>query len=349
MKILIFFILHGYVFTINIVNIYTIMYFKKINFKFINYSKLFVVYQFKDNTMKLVYTDYHETLNQYLMNIRETVSVSFEFFPPNKKVWEVNLWNSIDQLKLFSPKFFSVTCGTSHSEVQMDTYNTVKKVKEYTGIDTVPHLTCANYTLDQLKYIAKKYWNSGIRSILALRGDVIDSKLQKNKMYAVDLVNLLKSVADFKIFVAAYPETHPESTHFKNDIKNLKKKMDAGASCAITQFFFNINHFLKFRDLCAKNNIVMDIIPGIFPIVNFKQLLKFSSMSNVNIPNWLNYLFDEVKSDFSMSKIIGASIAMDMVKVLYSEGIRNFHFYTLNRADISCALCHVLGIKSIKV
>ena len=292
--------------------------------------------------MKLVCRNYHETLNQYLMDFREKIDISFEFFPPSKTTLQTNLWNTIDKLKLLKPKFFSVTCGANFG-VQTNTYDVVRKIKDSTGIDTVPHMTCINMTKDELIRTSKTYWNNGIRHILALRGDVPNFH-SKPVMYAVDLINLLKSVADFDISVAVYPEMHPESTSIECEIINLKKKIEAGATRAITQFFFSVNHFLRFRDLCVKNNITIDIIPGIFPIVNFKQLCKFSDISNVNLPKWLRHMFFGLENDIDTSRIIGVNIAIDMVKVLYSEGVRSFHFYTLNRSESSYAACHILGI-----
>ncbi|AAO26786.1 5,10-methylenetetrahydrofolate reductase [Buchnera aphidicola str. Bp (Baizongia pistaciae)] len=295
--------------------------------------------------MKLVYKNYHETLNQHLMNICEKVNISFEFFPPNNILSEKNLWQVIDKLKLLTPKFFSVTHGTNSKIRATCTSNIVKKIKKYTGIETVPHLTCINSTEEELKVIAKTYWDSGIRHILALRGDIFNTNC-KPKIYAVDLIKLLKSIANFEISVAAYPEVHPEAVNAKYDIINLKRKVEAGATRAITQFFFNIDCFLRFRDLCVKNNITIDIVPGIFPISNFKQLLKFSSVSNVSIPKWLCCMFHGLDNDLNTSRIIGSSIAIDMVKVLYSEGIRSFHFYTLNKSEISFAICKILENKS---
>jgi len=172
--------------------------------------------------MKLIFENYHETLNQYLMNVHEKIDISFEFFPPSKIALQKNLWNTIDKLKLLKPKFFSVTCGANFG-VKTNTYNIVSEIKKYTGIDTVPHMTCINMTEDELTHISKMYWNNGIRHVLALRGDIPDSQ-STSTMYAVDLIKLLKSVANFKISVAAYPEIHPESSSLQCDIMNLKKK-----------------------------------------------------------------------------------------------------------------------------
>ena len=171
------------------------------------------------------------------------------------------------------------------------------------------------------------------------------SKSKKLKMYASDLVVLLKEVANFNISVAAYPETHPEAESPQQDLDNLKRKIDAGANRAITQFFFNVDNYLRFRDRCYKHGIKNEIIPGIFPIFNFKQLKSFATMTNVHVPQWMHNMFDGLDQDMETQKMIGASIAMDMVRLLYQEGIKNFHFYTLNRSDIVYAICYRLSTR----
>jgi len=287
---------------------------------------------------------YHEVLNEYLLNVRDKVQISFELFPPKNEISCENLLQLVDKLKLFNPIFFSVTCGAFLGKKD-NTYNISKKVYQRTGIETVPHLTCINLKREELINVAHKYWENGFRHILALRGDVEDFNSKPN-MYAVDLVKLLKSVANFNISVAAYPEIHPESFDAHSDLINLKKKIDAGANRAITQFFFNIDCFLRFRDLCVHNGITIDIIPGIFPIVNFRQLCNFVKTSNVTIPRWIFNMFDGLDDNIEMREILGASITMDIVKVLYKEGIRNFHFYTMNKFKIVASACHILGMAS---
>ncbi|XBC41827.1 MAG: methylenetetrahydrofolate reductase [Buchnera aphidicola (Kaburagia rhusicola rhusicola)] len=293
--------------------------------------------------MHLLNSRYYEVLNEYLVNFHGKISVSFELFPPKNQTAQKTLWNTINQLKFLHPVFFTVTCGAFLGE-RNRTYDVANEVKNQTGIETVPHLTCAGLTKDELVIIAKKYWDGGFHHILALRGDIENYKDQ-SKMYAVDLIKLLKSIADFDISVAAYPEVHPEACNAHFDLVNLKKKIDAGANRAITQFFFSVDHFLRFRDLCVKNGITIDIIPGIFPIINFRQLCNFSKISNVTIPKWIYHMFDGLENNFEISKIIGASITIDIVKVLYKEGIRNFHFYTLNKSEIVISVCHILGLK----
>lgn len=286
---------------------------------------------------------YHQDImNQKLENIRNSVECSFEFFPPKNSFLEKKLWSSVERLSIFKPKFFSVTYGANTGECT-NTYNIAKKIHKKTGIVTAAHLTCINSTPDKLEKIAINYWKNGIKSIVALRGDTLE-KNYKHTMYALDLVILLKKIADFDISVAAYPELHPESKNSKLDIINLQKKIDAGASRAITQFFFNVESYLRFRENCIKNRINVEIIPGILPICNFKQLQRFLNMTNVLIPKWMFEIFHGLDDDIVTQKIIGSSIAIDMVKRLSIEGVKNFHFYTLNQSDIPYSICHILGL-----
>ncbi|XBC44416.1 MAG: methylenetetrahydrofolate reductase [Buchnera aphidicola (Schlechtendalia peitan)] len=291
--------------------------------------------------MSLFNTRYHELLNEYLANVCDKVNISFELFPPKDDILQENFWRVVDKLKLLNPIFFSVTCGAFLGEKNR-TYDVSHAVYQRTKVETVPHLTCIDLKSEELKNIARKYWDNGMRHILALRGDVKDCNI-KSYVYAIDLIKLLKSIADFNISVAAYPEVHPEAYNAYSDLVNLKKKIDAGANRAITQFFFSVDHFLRFRDICIRNGITIDIVPGIFPITNFRQLCNFSKMSNVKIPHWIHYMFRGLENDLETSKFLGASIAIDIVKVLYKEGVRNFHFYTMNKLEIVAFICHVLG------
>lgn len=285
---------------------------------------------------------YQDIVNQKRENIRNFAKCSFEFFPPKNSILEKNLFSSVEKLSTLKPRFFSVTYGANSGEREK-TYKYVKKIYRKTGITTAAHLTCVDSTPDELKKIAENYWENGIKSIVALRGDTLTQNL-KHKMYASDLVILLKKIANFDISVAAYPELHPESKNSEFDIVSLKRKVDAGASRAITQFFFNVEKYLYFRDNCLKHNINIEIIPGILPIYNFKQLQRFSSMTNVKIPNWMFEIFNGLDDDLITQKNIGSSIAIDMVKTLSREGVKNFHFYTLNQSDTVYTVCHVLGL-----
>lgn len=290
-----------------------------------------------------IISKYHkDIIDQKIKNISNSTRCSFEFFPPKNTILEKNFWCSIEKLSKLKPKFFSVTYGANSGE-HKKTYNFVKKIYEKTNITTAAHLTCIDSTSDELKEIAKNYWKNGIRSIVALRGDTLKKNV-KHKMYASDLVLLLKNIADFDISVAAYPEMHPESKNPKFDLINLKRKIDAGANRAITQFFFNIENYLRFRDNCVKNNINVEIIPGILPIYSFKQLQRFSSITNVKIPDWTFELFHGLDNDLITQRNIGFSIIIDMIKTLSYEGVKNFHFYTLNQSDIVYTACHMLGL-----
>ena len=284
-----------------------------------------------------------DALNQSLAEVQGQINVSFEFFPPRTSEMEQTLWNSIDRLSSLKPKFVSVTYGANSGERDR-THSIIKGIKDRTGLEAAPHLTCIDATPAELRIIARDYWNNGIRHIVALRGDLPPGS-GKPEMYASDLVTLLKEVADFDISVAAYPEVHPEAKSAQADLLNLRRKVDAGANRAITQFFFDVESYLRFRDRCVSAGIDVEIIPGILPVSNFKQAKKFADMTNVRIPAWMAQMFDGLDDDAETRKLVGANIAMDMVKILSREGVKDFHFYTLNRAEMSYAICHTLGVR----
>ncbi|EIH2559854.1 methylenetetrahydrofolate reductase [Escherichia coli] len=293
--------------------------------------------------MSFFHASQRDALNQSLAEVQGQINVSFEFFPPRTSEMEQTLWNSIDRLSSLKPKFVSVTYGANSGERDR-THSIIKGIKDRTGLEAAPHLTCIDATPDELRTIARDYWNNGIRHIVALRGDLPPGS-GKPEMYASDLVTLLKEVADFDISVAAYPEVHPEAKSAQADLLNLKRKVDAGANRAITQFFFDVESYLRFRDRCVSAGIDVEIIPGIFPVSNFKQAKKFADMTNVRIPAWMAQMFDGLDDDAETRKLVGANIAMDMVKILSREGVKDFHFYTLNRAEMSYAICHTLGVR----
>ncbi|EFG2212413.1 methylenetetrahydrofolate reductase [Escherichia coli] len=293
--------------------------------------------------MSFFHASQRDALNQSLAEVQGQINVSFEFFPPRTSEMEQTLWNSIDRLSSLKPKFVSVTYGANSGERDR-THSIIKGIKDRTGLEAAPHLTCIDATPDELRTIARDYWNNGIRHIVALRGDLPPGS-GKPEMYASDLVTLLKEVADFDISVAAYPEVHPEAKSAQADLLNLKRKVDAGANRAITQFFFDVESYLRFRDRCVSAGIDVEIIPGILPVSNFKQVKKFADMTNVRIPAWMAQMFDGLDDDAETRKLVGANIAMDMVKILSREGVKDFHFYTLNRAEMSYAICHTLGVR----
>ncbi|UDG79564.1 methylenetetrahydrofolate reductase [Candidatus Steffania adelgidicola] len=294
--------------------------------------------------MSFFYANQREALNQNLAELQGKINVSFEFFPPRTSEMEQTFWQSINRLIKLKPTFISVTYGANSGERTL-TNSIVTAIKKYTGLDAAPHLTCIDATPNELEEIAKKYWCSGNHHIVALRGDLPPGG-GRPAMYGIDLVTLLKRVGDFEISVAAYPEVHPEAKSAQSDLLNLKKKVDAGASRAITQFFFDIESYLRFRDRCVVAGIDVEIVPGILPVSNFRQLQRFAAVTNVKVPNWMHTMFDGLNDDVETRKMVGASIAMDIVKILSREGVKNFHFYTLNRADLTYAICHTLGIRS---
>lgn len=295
--------------------------------------------------MSFFHANQREALNQSMAELNGQINVSFEFFPPRTSEMEETLWHSIDRLSSLKPKFVSVTYGANSGERDR-THSIIKGIKDRTGLDAAPHLTCIDANPGQLRDIATDYWNSGIRHIVALRGDLPPGG-GKPEMYATDLVKLLKEVGDFDISVAAYPEVHPEAKSAQADLINLKRKIDAGANRAITQFFFDVESYLRFRDRCVATGIDVEIVPGILPVSNFKQLQRFATMTNVRVPNWMSSMFADLDEDPETRKMVGASIAMDMVKILSREGVKDFHFYTLNRAEMSYAICHTLGVRPL--
>lgn len=284
-----------------------------------------------------------ESLNQNIAELNGCINVSFEFFPPSSEKMEETLWNSIHRLKTLKPKFVSVTYGANSGERDR-THSIIKEIKEQTGLIAAPHLTCIDASRSELIDIANDYWTNGIKDIVALRGD-IPAGGGAPDMYASDLVELLKSQHDFDISVAAFPEVHPEAKSAQADLLNLKRKVDAGANRAITQFFFDVESYLRFRDRCVSAGIDVEIIPGILPVSNFKQASRFAKMNNVRIPGWMAQQFEGLDDDPVTRQMVGASHAIDMTRILSREGVKDFHFYTLNRAEHTYALCHTLGVR----
>ena len=285
-----------------------------------------------------------DNLNQHIADLNNSkINVSFEFFPPKTEKMEETLWASIHRLKALKPKFVSVTYGANSGERDR-THSIVKSIKQQTGLEAAPHLTGIDATPEQLRQIAQDYWDSGIRRIVALRGDE-PKGYAKKPFYAADLVALLREVAPFDISVAAYPEVHPEAKSAQADLINLKRKLDAGANHVITQFFFDVDSYLRFRDRCASIGIDAEIVPGILPVTNFKQLQKMASLTNVKIPAWLGKMYEGLDEDQTTRNLVAASVAIDMVRVLAREGVNDFHFYTLNRSELTYALCHTLGVR----
>lgn len=277
------------------------------------------------------------------------VKVSFEFFPPNSEAMNETLWNSIERLAALAPRFVSVTYGADGSTRER-THAAVKRIADETPLTAAPHLTCIGAARAEIDDIARQYWDMGIRHLVALRGDPPKDAggyrpHPDGYAYASDLVAGLRKIADFDVSVAAYPEVHPEAASAVSDLDNLRRKLDAGASRAITQFFFVTDVFLKFRDACAAAGIESSIVPGILPITRFPQLEKFAKACGASIPAWLGERFAGLDDDPETRQMIAASVAIEQVRRLQAEGIDEFHFYTLNRSELTYAICHALGVR----
>ena len=283
------------------------------------------------------------------MSVRPPVQVSFEFFPPNDEAMEQTLWASIERLAPLAPRFVSVTYGADGS-TRDRTHRVISRVQRETRLTGAPHLTCIGASRGEILDVARHYWDEGVRHIVALRGDPpagsgAYAPRADGFAYASDLVAGLKGVADFEISVAAYPETHPEAAGPEQDLANLKRKLDAGATRAITQFFFDTDRYLRFRDACARQGIGAPIVPGILPITRFPQLLRFAERCGATVPDWLAERFEGLEDDPETRRLIAAAVAIELVARLRREGVGEFHFYTLNRAELTYAICHALGLR----
>ena len=277
------------------------------------------------------------------------LQVSFEFFPPKTEKMEAQLWSCIDRLAPLNPKFVSVTYGAGGSTRER-THNTVTRIQGEKGLKAAAHLTCVNATREEVDAVAQAYWDAGVRHIVALRGDPPEGEdsytpTPGGYAFAEDLVAGLKKVADFEISVAAYPEVHPEATDAETDLDNLKRKIDAGASQAITQFFFDPVHFIRFRDRAAAAGISVPIIPGLLPVSNFKTVTRFAKDCGAAIPEWMSTLFTGLEDDPETRRLIAATVAAKQVAQLAAEGVDEVHFYTLNRAELTFAICWILGMR----
>ena len=283
----------------------------------------------------------------------DDVHVSFEFFPPKNEKMEETLWDSIQKLEALNPDFVSVTYGAGGSTRER-THRTVTRMVKETSLKPAAHLTCVGSRQDEIKEIADDYWNNGVKHIVALRGDPptgIDDKYTPTEggfAYSSDLVAGLKSYHDFEVSVSAYPELHPESTNWSVEIDNLKKKVDAGASRAITQFFFSPDTFLHFQDRVLDAGIDIPIVPGLMLQPNFKGLKKMAGMCGVEVPGWYANLFDGLDKDAETRQLLTASLASELTAELFDKGVRHFHLYTLNRAELAYAVSRVLGLHSRK-
>ena len=281
---------------------------------------------------------------------RGDIAVSFEFFPPKSEGMAATLWQSIETLAPLHPRFVSVTYGAGGSTRER-THATVARIVRETGLTAAAHLTCVGATREEIDQVARDYWDVGVRHLVALRGDppTLGERYQSHPggyANAAELVAGLKAVAPFDISVAAYPEVHPDSECREADLDNLKRKIDAGADRAITQFFFSADNFFRFRDEAAAAGIDVEIVPGILPVTNVATTRRFAGQCGASIPQWLDDLFEGLDDLPSARQLIAATVAAELCGQLYAGGVRHFHFYTLNRAELSYAICHLLGVRA---
>lgn len=283
-------------------------------------------------------------------NVAGDAEVSFEFFPPKMPAMEATLWKSMATLAPLAPRFVSVTYGAGGSTRER-THNTVARIARETSIPAAAHLTCVEATREEIDAVAEQYWAAGVRHIVALRGD----PPRAGERYAAHpggyenaaaLVEGLRRLHPFEISVACYPECHPDSGDAAIDLDNLKRKMDAGATRAISQFFFSPDVFFRFRDAVAAAGIDAEIVPGIMPVSNFAAVQRMSKMCGTDVPGWMEHLFAGLDDLPDARQLVSATLAAELCRKLYAGGVKQFHFYTLNRAELSFAICHLLGLRA---
>jgi methylenetetrahydrofolate reductase (NADPH) len=294
-----------------------------------------------------------DKLNRHLplfAEARGDIAVSFEFFPPKTEKMADTLWESIQTLAPLEPRFVSVTYGAGGSTRER-THATVERILKETPLTPAAHLTCVGAPREEIDAIAREYWDLGVRNIVALRGDSPEAGIPYRPhpdgyRDATELVAGLKQVAPFDVSVAAYPEVHPDSSSRAFDLENLKRKVNAGADRAITQFFFSADCFFRFQDEAAAAGIDIEIVPGILPVSNVATTRRFAQSCGARIPEWLDGLFEGLDDLPSARQLIAATVAAELCGQLYAGGVRHFHFYTLNRAELSYAICHLLGVRA---
>jgi methylenetetrahydrofolate reductase (NADPH) len=278
------------------------------------------------------------------------VRVSFEFFPPKTPEMEATLWASIERLAPLDPQFVSVTYGAGGSTRER-THATVARLVRETSLKPAAHLTCVAATKDEVDEVVRSYWDCGVRHIVALRGDPVGGLGTPYQPHAggyaqaCDLVAGIKRIGDFEVSVSAYPEKHPEATSLDADIDALKAKVDAGADRAITQFFFDNELYFRYLDRVRARGIDIPIVPGIVPVQNFKQTANFAAKTGASVPEWLAARFEGLDQDVETRKLIAAAVAAEQAFDLLDRGVTEFHFYTMNRADLVYAVCHLLGLR----
>ena len=276
-------------------------------------------------------------------------AVSFEFFPPKTPESEEALWRSVKRLEPLAPRFVSVTYGAGGSTRER-THRTVKRILTESMLVPAAHLTCVAATREELLRVADDYWDLGVRLIVALRGDPPTGATSYEAhpggfAWASDLVAGLRARHDFEVSVATFPEGHPDSRSLDAELDNLKRKIDAGATRAISQFFFDNWTYLRFVDRARKAGITVPIVPGIMPVTNFTQMTRFAAQAGATVPRSMAPLFDGLENDPETRKLVAATVAAEQCRQLAEAGVTEFHFYTLNRADLTYALCHILGLR----
>jgi len=278
------------------------------------------------------------------------ISVSFEFFPPKTPEMEETLWASIGRLAPLRPSFVSVTYGAGGSTRER-THSTIVRILSETKLKPAAHLTCVAATREEIDNVARGYWDAGVRHIVALRGDPPEgagTRYQPHPggyAYTTDLIAGLKRIGDFEISVSAYPEKHPDSPSVEAELDLLARKVEAGANRAITQFFFDNDLYFKFLEQVRARGIKVPVVPGILPVQNFKQARNFAESCGASMPSWIARRFNGLDDDPATRKLIAAAVAAEQVLDLVDKGVREFHFYTLNRADLVYAICHLLGLR----
>jgi len=281
---------------------------------------------------------------------RGDIAVSFEFFPPKTEAMNETLWHSIETLAPLRPRFVSVTYGAGGSTRER-THATVERIVRETDLTPAAHLTCVGATREEIDSIARSYWSAGVRHIVALRGDMPEpgqayAPHRGGYSNAAELVEGLKRIAPFELSVAAYPEVHPDSDCPESDLDNLLRKIDAGADRAITQFFFSAECFFRFRDRVAAVRPDVEIVPGILPVSNVATARRFAGQCGAAIPDWMDRLFEGLDELPAARQLVAATVAGELCGQLYAGGVRQFHFYTLNRAELAYAICHLLGVRA---
>jgi methylenetetrahydrofolate reductase (NADPH) len=277
------------------------------------------------------------------------LAVSFEFFPPKTPAMHAALWQAVETLVPLGPRFFSVTYGAGGTTRER-THATVARIAAETPVPAAAHLTCVNATAAELDGIADEYWHAGVRHVVALRGDPPGGEagftpVPGGYASAAELVKALRRRHPFEISVSCYPEMHPEAPSPSADLDALKAKHDAGASRAISQFFFEPDTFFRFRDQVAAAGLDVELVPGILPVTNFANLKRMAASCNTNVPDWMAHLFEALDDKPAARQLVAATVAAELARRLYAGGVRHFHFYTLNRAELSYAICHLLGVR----